>query len=80
MTKRKVVVHGYLGSVREMLQEKGYEILPLEQMTEADAVVVSGGDDNMMGIETTLTEAPVIQALGMTPDEVIAAVESRSRP
>jgi hypothetical protein len=41
--------------------------------------VVSGGDYNMMGVETTLTKAPVIQALGMTPDEVIAAVERRAR-
>ncbi|MGI6359200.1 MAG: YkuS family protein [Bacillota bacterium] len=79
MTKGKVAVDGYLGSVREMLQEKGYEIVPMDQLTEADAVVVSGGDYNMMGVETTLTKAPVIQALGMTPDEVIAAVERRAR-
>lgn len=38
MTKGKVAVDGYLGSVREMLQEKGYEIVPMDQLTEADAV------------------------------------------
>lgn len=79
MTKGRVVVDGYLGPVRDMLRENGYEILPLEQMTDADCVVVTGGDSNFMGVETALTKASVIDAIGMTPEEVMAEVERRSR-
>lgn len=79
MRKGKVAVDGYLGSVRQMLSDRGYEILPMDQLTEADCVVVSGGDSNMMGVETALTKAPVIAALGMTPEEVMAEVERRAR-
>ncbi len=79
MTKGKVVVDGYLGPVRDMLRESGYEILPLEQMTDADCVIVTGGDSNFMGVETALTKASVIDAIGMTPEEVMAEVERRSR-
>lgn len=79
MQKGRVAVDGYLGSVRDMLREKGYEILPMDQLTDADCVIVSGGDSNMMGVETVLTKAPVIAALGMTPEQVIAEVERRAR-
>jgi len=37
-------------------------------------VVVSGGDDNMMGIQTTMTKAPVINAQGLSPQEIVQKI------
>jgi hypothetical protein len=42
--------------------------------------VVSGQDDNVMGVKMTQTKAPVIRAEGRTPEEVVRAVEERLGP
>ena len=42
--------------------------------SEAAAVVVSGMDDNLMGVQDRLTDAPVIRAAGRDIDEIVADV------
>lgn len=73
----KVAISGNLENVKAELKKQGYEVVELEsnQWQDAKAVVVSGGDVNMMDIQTTLTNAPIIDASGKTAQEIVADLE-----
>lgn len=79
MQRAKIAVEDNLTPVRDLLQQKGYEIVSLREVKSADCVVVTGGDDNLMGVQTTLTRAPVIAALGRTAEEIVSLVEQELR-
>lgn len=42
-----------------------------------DAVVMTGMNDNIMGIQVTNTKTPFIEARGLTPQEVQQTIEQR---
>lgn len=82
MTKKRVAMENTLGNLRGYLTEKGYEIVQLDPHTQTgielkncDAIVVSGMDENLMGMTTVKTEAPVIESRGMTPEQVLSRLE-----
>jgi len=75
-----------LTPIEEFLSERGYEVENInftdaEEISslvdEFDAFVVSGLDSNMLGIEDTETDAIIIDASGMTPEEVYDELEAR---
>ncbi len=76
-----VAVEAHLHNIASFLAERGYEVVPLEDRVpdHADAVVVSGGDDNLMGMQDAETKAPVIRAAGLTPDDIVRALDQRLR-
>lgn len=79
MTK-KVGVEASLTDVREALMEKGYDVVELKSENDAsglDCCVVTGLDSNVMGVHDTVTEGPVIEASGLTAEEICQQVESR---
>ena len=43
----------------------------------SDAAVISGGDKDVMGIQTVAQDVPVIDARGMRPEEVLQALEGK---
>ncbi len=69
----RVAIEEGLEDVRQAIEEAGWEAVDLEDapLDEVDAVVCSGMDDDMLGDETTLTEVQVINADGLTADEVV---------
>ncbi|MFC4617180.1 YkuS family protein [Camelliibacillus cellulosilyticus] len=76
----KIAVEESLTDVREALEDMGYDVVPLR--TEADAkdcdcCVVTGGDMNVMGIQDIVTEGSVIDARGLSADDICHEVESR---
>lgn len=76
----KIGVEQSLTNVQQALREKGYDVVELKQESDAhnvDCCVVTGLDSNMMGMQDTVTKAPVIDANGMSADEVCREVESR---
>ncbi|MYL34814.1 hypothetical protein GLW08_02470 [Pontibacillus yanchengensis] len=76
----KVGVEGTLSDVREALQAKGHEIVDLRSEDDAngcDCCVISGQDKNVMGMATASTQGSVINADGLTADEVCQAVDSK---
>jgi hypothetical protein len=77
MAKQRVAVEEGLQAVSEALQNRGYEVVSLDGMQQGNCscCVVSGGDNNMMGMQDTITEAAVVNAEGMTAEEVCDAVE-----
>lgn len=82
-TRGWVAVSEDLDPVAELLARRGYQVRPLGQVDwrrEGDrlvAVVVSGRADDVTGVGTPETPAPVINAAGMTAEEVVAEVERR---
>lgn len=76
----KIGVEGSLTQVQQALQEKGHQVIQLKSESDAagcDCCVVTGLDSNVMGIANTVMQGPVIEANGLTADEVCQHVESR---
>ncbi|KIL35613.1 hypothetical protein SD70_32095 [Gordoniibacillus kamchatkensis] len=70
----KVAVENSLSNVREALQNNGFEVVDMNNAAGCACCVVSGQDENMMGIADTYTQASVINCEGMTADEVVRQV------
>ena len=67
-------------NVQQALREKGHDVVELKQESDAqncDCCVVTGLDSNVMGMQDTFTKGSVIDANGMSADEVCQQVESR---
>ncbi|SOC21041.1 uncharacterised protein UPF0180 [Ureibacillus xyleni] len=67
-----------LSNVEAALQAKGYEVKTLRSEEDAkncDCCVISGQDHNVMGISNVVTEGSVIDARGLSADEVCERVE-----
>ncbi|KKI93857.1 hypothetical protein WQ54_02070 [Bacillus sp. SA1-12] len=76
----KIGVEQSLSDVSSALQEKGYEVVQLKNESDAqgcDCCVVTGQDSNVMGISNVVTAGSVIEASGMTADEICQQVESK---
>lgn len=68
---RKIGVEDTLGQVKQYLTEKGYEVKSLRDNPKSyDAIVLSGQDEDFMGIQDTGTKVPVIDARGLTSEQV----------
>lgn len=68
-----MAVEDALTPVWNELEDEGFEPVALEEadLDDVYAVVLSGQDDDFMGIETTETEVPVISAEGLTPRQIV---------
>ncbi len=76
----KIGVEQSLTNIQQALRDKGYDVVELKQESDAqncDCCVVTGLDSNVMGMQDTATKGSVIDANGMSADEVCQAVESR---
>lgn len=76
----KIGVEQSLTNVQQALQDKGYDVVPLlkeSDVKNCDCCVVTGIDSNIMGIQNVMMEGSVIEASGLTADEVCQAVESK---
>jgi ribosomal 30S subunit maturation factor RimM len=64
-------------TVVELLETEGYEVVALDNtdLGSVDAIVVSGADNNLMNIQDTLTEVPVISAAGKTAEEILDEID-----
>lgn len=79
MQKGLVAVATELGNVRTALEREGFTVVDLEgtDLKDVNAVIVSGVSDDVMGIQDTETNAPVITADGRAADEILSDVKHR---
>ena len=77
---RRVAVEEQLSPVKAYLQNNGFEVVPLGSDSQVDAVVVSGQNENILGISDVTIPVPVINAEGLSPEEVYQQVKNRSKP
>lgn len=78
----RIGVEQSLTDIREALSELGYEVAELRHAEDADGVdfdfcVVSGMDMNVLGIQEARTDASIIDANGMTANEVVNEIRGR---
>ncbi|WLR43202.1 YkuS family protein [Bacillus carboniphilus] len=74
----KVGIEQSLTDVYDLLKTKGYDVVQLKNEQDAqgcECCVITGVDSNVMGIQNTVTSGAVINASGMTPDEICHRVE-----
>ncbi|MFC4768458.1 YkuS family protein [Effusibacillus consociatus] len=72
---KRVAVESNLSHVQEYLSEQGYQVDNLDasnlnQAQNYSAIVISGSDQNMMGIQNVAQNCPTINAHGLTPQQV----------
>lgn len=82
--RKKVAVESGLSNVSEYLTKQGYDVLEFQhnneikgEMSDVDAVVITGMDENLLGIQDIETNAPVIEASGLTPAEIGAMINQK---
>ena len=61
-----------LTPVKNYLSEQGCKIINIDQAKHqrVDAVVLSGMEKDLLGMEDVIVDAPVFSAEGMTPEEI----------
>lgn len=72
-----IAVEQNLSNVIDLLETEGYEVVALDQANfdTVDAIVVSGADINLMNIQDTLSEVPVISAAGKSAQEILDEID-----
>ncbi|MDM5453400.1 YkuS family protein [Peribacillus simplex] len=76
----KIGVEESLTNIQEALREKGFDVVEIKQGADAknvDCCVVTGLDTNVMGISDTSLKASIIEANGLSADEVCREVENK---
>lgn len=74
----KIAIEESLSDVKSALEEKGHDVVDLREANDAKNVeyaVITGGDRNVMGMQDTITQGTVIDASGMTADQICEEVE-----
>lgn len=78
----RIGVESTLTDVEEALVAQGHEVVHMENGEDAagcDCCVVSGQQENVMGMADTTTDASIISAQGLTADEVCQRVDESVR-
>lgn len=76
----RIGVEGSLTQVKEALMEMGHEVIDLrteEDARQCDCCVISGMEENVMGIHDIITDGPVINAQGYNAAEISQMVNER---
>ena len=80
MDQPTIAIEANLSLFQKTLEQAGFHVIALDDdaVGIAQAIVVQGTDNNFLGREDPKTLAPVINADGMTPDQVLKAVQERA--
>lgn len=83
--KGKIAIEPALTNVKDYLVGKGYEVDSMspnmeftKNLQKYDAVVVTGLSKNLLGVHDTETKAAVINADGLSPQDVAREIERLS--
>lgn len=71
---KSVAVEQGLTPVKQYLEQQGCQVVDMttdkQQQQGVCAVVITGADKNLMGIQTIVNNVPVISADGLSPEDV----------
>ena len=76
----RIGVEQSLTNVSEALRERGHEVVELRQEADVqgcDFCVVSGTDSNVMGMQDVSIQGSVIEANGLSADEVCRQIDQK---
>ena len=79
---RKIAVEQSLTPVKDFLAQKGYSVDSIDfnreytnSLDKYDAVVITGRNENFLGVQDTNTKAAVINAEGLTAEQICSRIE-----
>lgn len=80
--RRKVAVERSLQNVRQLFESQGYKVdifddtqlHEIKNSTQYDAIIISGGNRDFLGIHDTETNSPIIDASGLSAQAVLDRV------
>jgi hypothetical protein len=74
---KRVAIEPGLSPIREYLSKQGFQVEDLNNTTanqqnqsKYSAIIISGQDQNLMGMEDIVQNCPVINCDGLTPEQV----------
>lgn len=75
---KKIAIERELSNIGNFLKNSGYNVQELDtnmkynssELDKFDAVVLSGLSEDVMGFQDTLTSTPIINAEGMTIEQI----------
>lgn len=77
----RVGVEQSLSNISAALRERGHEVVELRSEADAqgcDCCVVTGIDSNVMGMQDVSTRGSVIEANGLSADEVCSQIDQKT--
>jgi galactitol-specific phosphotransferase system IIB component len=78
---KKIAVEQSLENVKNYLRNQGYDVTDIESTqsnaNNFDAIVVSGQNSNFLGMHDTNTKASVINAKGMSVEDIHKELNNR---
>lgn len=82
MKQKTIALEEGLGRFRPPLEAAGFSTVEIARfgrtdLNGADLVMISGQNDDMMGIQTTSTPVPVINVAGFTAQEIVDLARER---
>lgn len=88
MVAKKIAVSGALSPVKRLLNHEGYDVFNIENeeelsgvgMDDYDAIILTGIDRNLMGVHRLFGGAPIIEAAGKSPEEILDELHVRLGP
>ncbi len=82
--KGKIAIEYNLTPVKDYLTGKGYNVECINineqsstKLQSYDTIVVTGQNSNFLGVHNTETSAVIINADGLSPEEVAKKIESK---
>lgn len=78
MVRHTIALDDKVSYLRDPLARAGFQVVGMaDGLGRADAAVTSGLSQDLTGAQDIKTNAPVINATGKSPEEVIAALKER---
>lgn len=77
MVKNVAVEEGLTG-LSQFLQDAGYKVVDVATADNVVAVVLTGMDNNLMGMHDIQVNAPVIDASGQTNQQILNRIKQLS--
>lgn len=75
--ERTIAVEEGLSDLKNLLEDKGYQVVGLKTSLPVDAAVVTGMDNNLMNQQNLVYEVPVVNAAGRDAGEVVEELERK---
>ncbi|MCB2291226.1 YkuS family protein [Clostridium sp. CS001] len=84
---KKIAIQKGLTPIKDYLSQEGYTVKEFSNrkknagnfLNKYDSVVVTGENQNIMGVENTISSTTIIDATGMTGEEVKNQIERASK-
>jgi hypothetical protein len=77
----RIGVEQSLTNISEALRERGHDVVEIRSEADAqgcDYCVLTGIDSNVMGMQDVSTQGSVIEANGLSADEVCRQIDQRT--